>query len=447
MSTSSHFSDETELAGNAQNEWEWMNNEYLAAQQQTRSTKWWKRPLIFYSALFLIVAAMVALAATGIVLGLDDLSGWRPIRGNSPPDVSTTNNGDEQGASLPTQPPSPQTAYPTTLPTLQPTRGPRTVPLAFYVMGDVPYSKWEEQILISQIQNLTAHRHPGAAFLVHCGDMMKAQRTGCAQGYYQNVRNILSQGPLPTFVLCGDNDHVDCEAPDIAWEYYLDSFVDFEQDWLYRLPDGVPPLGVTRWLLPENVPLEDNATRWTTRSEMFSFAEDGILFLSMTLMHVPDGLAPDDLFQERLADSKAWVTQQVNKAVTEHRSRGEQLRGVVLFGHARIAEHLRPFFMELKQVFYDALVYVPVLYIHGDGHVWNVNENFGSSIGWTQFTDVQVDQGAKADPLLIEVAFPPKGGIMQQLISNNRNQYVVGNGLFRIDRQNGEYNNIQDENV
>lgn len=205
-------------------------------------------------------------------------------------------------------------------------------------------------------------------------------------------------------------------------------------------------LGVERWLLPVNVPLEQNMTRWTTRPEMFAFAEDGILFLSMTLLHVPDDLPPDGQFQERLADSRAWVTQQVTEASSEHRARGERLRGVVMFGHARIAGYLRPFFMELKQVFLDALVLGPVLYIHGDGHKFSINEKFGPNIGWNQFVDIQVDQGAYADPLLIEVAMSD-AGLMQALIADNPNQFIVGNGLFRVDRQRGRYPSIEDEDV
>lgn len=271
---------------------------------------------------------------------------------------------------------------------------------------------------------------------------MRAERTGCQQGYYQSVKNILSRGPLPTFVLAGDNDYLDCPNPDIAWGHYLDAFIDFDEEWFYRLPAGVSPLGVDRWLLPENVPLEENVTRWTTRSEMFSFLEDGILFLSMTLMHVPDDLPPDQLFQERLADSKTWVKQQITEAAAAN----DRLRGVVMFGHARIAGYLRPFFMELKQIFYDAFIFAPVLYIHGDGHKFNWNDNFGRNIGWPQFIDLQVDQGAYADPLLVEVALS-QDGILQPLISNNPNQYIAGNGLFRIDRQNGRYPSILDENV
>lgn len=308
--------------------------------------------------------------------------------------------------------------------------------------------------------------------------MMKAHRTGCRHGNYLQIRNILSQAPLPTFVLAGDNDYLDCPKPSEAWTHYMNTFSDFDEDWMFRLPAGVPTLAVDRWLQPENVPLQQNVTRWTTRPEMFSFSEDGILFLSMTLMHVPDDLPPDALFQERLADSKRWVAQEVTEASMEHKNRGERLRGVVMFGHAMITGYLRPFFMELKQIFYEAVVVVPVLYIHGDGHKFNINENLGPNLlGWNQFVDIQVrtltlvddcpliplyitlthshchfrlaqvDQGAYADPLLIEVALLQGGSLMQALVANNPNQFIVGGGLFRVDRQDGRYPSIEDEDV
>ena len=47
-------------------------------------------------------------------------------------------------------------------------------------------------------------------------------------------------------------------------------------------------------------------------------------------------------------------------------------------------------------------------------------------------------QGGKADPLLIEVA-PLRNGVMEPLEKENELQYIFGNGLFRVDRQNGRY--------
>ena len=57
------------------------------------------------------------------------------------------------------------------------------------------------------------------------------------------------------------------------------------------------------------------------RREMFAFEEDGILFLSLTIMKMNNKKPPDDLFYERLAVSKAWVKRQL-KRHREHKAPG-----------------------------------------------------------------------------------------------------------------------------
>ena len=42
---------------------------------------------------------------------------------------------------------------------------------------------------------------------------------------------MLRKSPLPTFVLCGDNDYLDCKDSDKAWDRYLDTFRDFDKEW------------------------------------------------------------------------------------------------------------------------------------------------------------------------------------------------------------------------
>lgn len=136
-------------------EWYWLHNASSLGERRApvKRKKWWKRPRVFYTCLCLIVGAMVGLAVTGIVLGLDGMEGFRPNRGNSggdPPsdDVSATDSdGNDQGTGgfMGTREPSPSptlaptvapTISPTNPPTAQPIRGPRTTPLSFYVIGD-----------------------------------------------------------------------------------------------------------------------------------------------------------------------------------------------------------------------------------------------------------------------------------------------------------------------
>jgi hypothetical protein len=52
--------------------------------------------------------------------------------------------------------------------------------------------------------------------------------------------------------------------------------------------------------------------------------------------------------------------------------------------------------------------------------------------------EIQVAQGAKADPLLVTVVMA-KNGIMKPIVAENGIQTIVGNDLFLIDQQGGCY--------
>ena len=90
------------------------------------------------------------------------------------------------------------------------------VELAFYVMGDTPYNPKEEETLKRQLNIMTNNLHPRASFLVHVGDMQKSYRTQCSRDRFEHVREMLRKSPLSTFVLCGDNDYLDCKESEKA---------------------------------------------------------------------------------------------------------------------------------------------------------------------------------------------------------------------------------------
>ena len=405
---------------------------------------WYRRRKVLYTTAIVVALVSVGLAVFVILWATDVIELGS---NNSATVVSGTegsNNQDNGGTdgdeTTETEPPAdifnpspaPQDVPPgsettTDAPTATPTALFRTEPLQFYVMGDVPYAAWEEIMLSSQMSDMRDNLAPGAAFTVHVGDMQKGFRTNCALSHFYKVANILLQGPLPTFVQVGDNDYLDCPDPPTAISNYRNTFVGMEGNWTHSL-------GVERWTTPELVPVEYDVTRMVANPEMFAFVEDGILFIAFNIlnMNLDQGELPDDLFYERLADSTYWVTKQLQK----HKS---EIRGVVMISHAMVSPDIRPFFENLQTVFVAEAVYSPVLYIHGDGHDFKINTDFGQNLGWPQLTRIEVDQGAYADPLLISVA-RDIGGLVEPLVPDGSgNQFLVGNGLFLVDRQAGRY--------
>lgn len=219
----------------------------------------------------------------------------------------------------------------------------------------------------------------------------------------------MAEGPLPTFVLAGDNDYLECPEEDRAWQRYLDTFVGFEEE---------------EWSTKLDVDRRDRDSNVPGGREMFAFYEKGILFISMALLNMKNA-KPDFLFDERLAVSTSWVEENLDKY------KDDDLQGVVLLSHAEKSNDLKPYLEnDLKAVFDDAGVDVPILYLCGDSHRFDIKRG----LYWDQFNYVTVDRGACADPLLVEVA-----GTQPLERDRPDMQYLVGGGLFRIDRQDGRY--------
>ena len=273
--------------------------------------------------------------------------------------------------------------------------------LAFYVMGDVPYASWEEDVLDDQMVDMDGS---AAKFTVHLGDMQRGTETGCPLSRFQNVRDILERGPLPTFVLAGDNDYLECPNRKAAWQNYLDTFVGFEDQWshnidVYRRTSG-----------SSNAPGGE---------EMFAFYEEGILFVSLAVMRGGGN------FNTRVSASKDWLENNLEEYKDD-----EYFRGVIMFSHAEEDNQLDSFFDDIGDIFENAGVDVPAAYLCGDAHHFRVRKNS------YYFTYIQVDQGACADPLLIEVA-PLVDGVTE--LFDTGSSRVFGDGLFRYDRQGGSY--------
>eukprot|EP00978_Attheya_sp_CCMP212_P022367 scaffold66660_cov58-Attheya_sp.AAC.3 len=285
---------------------------------------------------------------------------------------------------------------------------------SFYALGDIPYDNRDVQTLQNQVRDLNnVYLNDKAKFVVHVGDMQSGMDSKCEQSFYARVQKIfVDESPLPTMVLAGDNDWNNCPSPPVAWYNYASHFIGLEQ----------------LWTSGEEISIE----RWNEqRPENFVSFVNGVVVLSVNLVGLPL-LSPTE-WDKRTADNVLWVRNNVNSYFRTE----EDIRAVVIFGHSRYRGEIHPFFTGIRSIFMsDASTYrtglnIPVIYLHGDGHHFEISSI--PSLNWDQFNTVMVDQGKNAPPIKVEIAGKNDLGI------EGENQYVLGNGLIRIDRRGGLY--------
>jgi hypothetical protein len=222
---------------------------------------------------------------------------------------------------------------------------------------------------------------------------------------------------LPTLVVPGDNDWYDCPNRTESFGYFQEHFGTLETRWHKK---DYEALGIKR--------SDDNP-------ELFVFYKEGILFIGLHLINAP--IEHEDIrsWDARMKVNKEWVARNIESYFQKF-----EIRGVILLGHCLRSPRTRPFFLTVADYFVNIThrENVPVLYLHGDGHKWDVDTKLSHQIHWKHFRDVQVDQGGLADPIIVDIATQKKGKLMG-LTQRNDLEVVFGRGLFRIDRQRGKY--------
>jgi len=256
-------------------------------------------------------------------------------------------------------------------------------PLVFAVMGDVPYGEHEFPILRQQLKEIDR----GLPFVVHVGDIKRGAEP-CNELVYQRVSAELKQSPIPVLIIPGDNEYNDCEAPDQAWDYWVQYFDKFEEHWEHGLP----------------------IKRSSKRNEQFALVQDDVLFVGI---HLVGGRVHDKQeWTERMADCAAWIETNFNQ-------HGNAVRAAVVFAHAHG--------IKTRQAFGDTFARLasefgkPVLYIHGDGHHWIHDRPWESA---PNVLRVQIDQGGLAPPLRVTVAPSPVDGETFLFERNLTDEYI-----------------------
>jgi hypothetical protein len=231
----------------------------------------------------------------------------------------------------------------------------------FCAMGDTPYTPEEYITLPQQIAEMPTD----IEFVVHVGDI-KGGAAPCDESVYLDVAAILRKSEKPLFIIPGDNEWNDCTDPDQGWDFWVKHFLKFDQRWEHSIKVAHEPKH------------EDN----------FAFMREDVLFVGINLVG------------GRVHDANEWKTRQQRdiewiKQQLEFENR--QVNALVVFGHAKLNPHHALFQKGFEQLATD--FNKPVLYLQGDGHTWIKDHPFKAK----NILRVQVDQGAKAPPVLIQV--------------------------------------------
>ena len=231
-----------------------------------------------------------------------------------------------------------------------------------------------------------------------------------------------SHSPLPTLITPGDNDYYDCPDRQESFEYFQKHFGTFETKWHKK---DYQALNIQRW--------EDNP-------EFFVFYKEGILFIGLHVINAPIEHEDITSWDRRMSKNQEWMSMNIESYFETN-----EIRGVILLGHCLRSPRTRPFFLKVADHFVNIThrQNLPVLYLHGDGHDWDVDTKLSHQLHWKHYRDVQVDQGGLADPIIVDIA-PQKKGKLKGLKAKKDLEYVFGRGLFRIDRQRGLYENPKD---
>jgi hypothetical protein len=234
--------------------------------------------------------------------------------------------------------------------------------LIFSVTGDIPYSSSEEGEMQQQIAE--HNLYSPSEFFVHIGDI-KSGSGSCSESVYRNVRDYLLELEVPTFITPGDNEWIDCSNPSQAWNFWVQYFMNFEQNFC-----PVPGF-----------------QKQSIRPENFAWVQKGVLLIGISM---PAGSEGSSAKRQRLQDDADWVVQQFQ-------AHGSQVRAAVIFAH-NMSE-------SSDALFFDDFIPAansfskPILYIHGSGHSWIHDYPLSAE----NVLRVQVDNGGAALPVQVTV--------------------------------------------
>jgi hypothetical protein len=240
--------------------------------------------------------------------------------------------------------------------------------LSFTATGDGPRS--EEDWMLFQKQIDTDNADGKHAFLLHLGDIWKGSDR-LPESHYLQVAALLRTSIAPVYIVPGDNEWTDLDNPAEGWLFWSNHLLKLDEHWKKEIA----------------------IDRHPDHPELLAWTQNGVTMIGVNV--VGGDVKDPDEWKARHAYCLKWVEDNV----TKYR---DNVRAAVVFGQARpkpIQEDFFAPFVETAKTFGK-----PVLYLHGDGHKYEVEEHWRAP----NITRAQVDQVAKARPLLITVTMDPQ---------------------------------------
>jgi hypothetical protein len=217
--------------------------------------------------------------------------------------------------------------------------------ITFSVTGDAPYGNSEVAVFQAIVDNHNLFSQ--SEFFVHVGDI-KSGSGSCDEFHYERMATILKSLEVPRFILPGDNEWTDCSDEEQAWAFWEKHLLDLDNNFCN------PP----------------TIRRHSIRRELFAFVRKGVLFIGITIV----GGGND----RRILDFDSnWVREQLQ-------DNGANVRAAVIFAQASPDGSFTEEFRSAAIAFGK-----PVLYIHGNDHSWERQDNYLAS----NITRVVVDRG------------------------------------------------------
>jgi len=261
------------------------------------------------------------------------------------------------------------------LPLAGPANATAPEPTTFALIGDSPYNAYQRALFPTLVDQINAD--PAVRFVLHAGDV-KSGSSLCSDLRLADRARLYDTFADPFVLTPGDNDWTDCHRV-ADGQYVPTERLDKVRSLFYPVP------GMTQGQHPARVLDQPSVQpQHSAYVENVAFERGGALFATVHIVGSENDLAPwdqlpgGDLPRLRLtefADRRAANVDWIN--ATFDRAESEGLAGVLLLMQAEPTDS-RGFQTERALILKRAAAFGrPVLLVHGDEHMYEVEPNYG----------------------------------------------------------------------